>query len=470
MKKTKIVCTMGPGTDGDGILEQMLEAGMNVGRCNFSHGNHEEQLSRIQKLRAASTKVGKPVALLLDTKGPEMRLGKFIGGKTFLTKHSTFILTADEIEGTNERVSVNHKLLPQEIKAGDMILLSDGLISLRVEKIVKNDIITTVMNSGAISTGKRVAVPGVSVNLPFLSDKDKADILFGIKNEMDFIAASFVQRAEDVLMIRQLLDEHHYEMGIIAKIENAEGVKNMDEILKVADGIMVARGDLGVEIPAEDVPLVQKTIIKKCNIAGKIAITATQMLESMVENPRPTRAETSDVANAIIDGTDAIMLSGETASGKYPVAAVQMMAKIADKTESALKYNENFLEKGLNEHSNVTNAIGHASVRLAQSLGAKVIIAASNSGTTGNLISKYRPRAPIILVTPSEKTLRKMQLYWGVHAILRESYDNSDTLINNVVEKAKAYGKLNTGDTLIVSSGVNDTIGSTNMLKVQVME
>lgn len=260
---------MGPGTDGDGILEQLLNAGMNVGRCNFSHGDHEEQLCRITKLRAASQKVGKPVALLLDTKGPEMRLGKFKGGKTFLTKNSTFIITADEVEGTNERASVNHKLLPQEVQTGNMILLSDGLISLRVEAIKGNDIITTVMNSGAISSGKRVAVPGVSVNLPFLSEKDKADILFGIKNEMDFIAASFVQRAEDVLAIRNLLIENNYEMGIIAKIENAEGVKNMDEILKVSDGIMVARGDLGVEIPAEDVPLVQKTIIKKCNVAGK---------------------------------------------------------------------------------------------------------------------------------------------------------------------------------------------------------
>ncbi|WP_455577623.1 pyruvate kinase [Anaerosinus sp.] len=470
MKKTKIVCTMGPGTDGDGILEQLLNAGMNVGRCNFSHGDHEEQLCRITKLRAASQKVGKPVALLLDTKGPEMRLGKFKGGKTFLTKNSTFIITADEVEGTNERASVNHKLLPQEVQTGNMILLSDGLISLRVEAIKGNDIITTVMNSGAISSGKRVAVPGVSVNLPFLSEKDKADILFGIKNEMDFIAASFVQRAEDVLAIRNLLIENNYEMGIIAKIENAEGVKNMDEILKVSDGIMVARGDLGVEIPAEDVPLVQKTIIKKCNVAGKIAITATQMLESMVENPRPTRAETSDVANAIMDGTDAIMLSGETASGKYPVEAVKMMAKIAEKTEKSLKYNQLFLQKGLVEHSNLTNAMGHASVRLAQSLGAKAIVTASNSGSTGRLISKYRPSMPIILVTPSEKTLRKMQLYWGVHPILRESYNDSDTLINNVIDKAMKYGDFISGDVLVVASGLNDTIGSTNMLKVHVIK
>ena len=259
-------------------------------------------------------------------------------------------------------------------------------------------------------------------------------------------------------------------MGIIAKIENAEGVKNMDEILKVSDGIMVARGDLGVEIPAEDVPLVQKTIIKKCNVAGKIAITATQMLESMVENPRPTRAETSDVANAIMDGTDAIMLSGETASGKYPVEAVKMMAKIAEKTEKSLKYNQLFLQKGLVEHSNLTNAMGHASVRLAQSLGAKAIVTASNSGSTGRLISKYRPSMPIILVTPSEKTLRKMQLYWGVHPILRESYNDSDTLINNVIDKAMKYGDFISGDVLVVASGLNDTIGSTNMLKVHVIK
>lgn len=470
MKKTKIVCTMGPGTDKEGTLEQMLEAGMNVGRCNFSHGDHEEQLGRIQKLRAAAKKVGKPVALLLDTKGPEMRLGKFAGGKTVLEKGTRFIITADEVEGTNERASVNHKLLPQEVKAGDSLLLSDGLISLTVEEVKGNDIVTTVMNSGAISTGKRVAAPGVSVNLPFLSEKDKNDILFGIQNEMDFIAASFVQRAEDVLAIRSLLKEHQYDMGIIAKIENAEGVKNMDEILEAADGIMVARGDLGVEIPAEDVPLVQKTIIKKCNNAGKIAITATQMLESMVENPRPTRAETSDVANAILDGTDAIMLSGETASGKYPVEAVKTMATIAEKTENSLRYSEILIKKGLSENADLTNAMAHASVRLAQSMGAKAIVAASNSGATGGMISKFRPRVPVILVTPSEKTLRKMQLRWGVIAVLRDTFNDSETLLQNVVDKAVEVGQIQKGDLLVVTSGMNDTIGSTNMLKVLVVE
>ncbi|MGI6093200.1 MAG: pyruvate kinase [Veillonellaceae bacterium] len=469
-KKTKIICTVGPGTDKPGILEEMLNAGMNVARFNFSHGNHADHAKRIAMVRAAAQRVNKPVALLLDTKGPEMRIGKFADGKVLLQEGQKFILTVRDILGTNEIISVNHKSLPSEVTPGDIILLSDGLVSLRVEDINGQDIITTVLNSGAMSDLKRVAVPGVAVNLPFLSHQDISDILFGIEQNMDFIAASFVQRAADVLSIRRVLEDAGASMDIIAKIENAEGVKNIDEILKVVDGIMVARGDLGVEIPTEEVPVVQKMLIEKCNKAAKPVITATQMLESMVANPRPTRAEASDIANAIMDGTDVIMLSGETASGNYPVEAVKVMAKIAVRTEEALNYETILLTNGIVLQRTTTDAISHATVQITHELGAAAVITATESGYTPRMLSRYRPKARIIAVTPNDKTFRSMLMLWGVHPILGARFKNTDDMVTNAVGSALKEGVVKDGDLVVITAGVPaGQSGTTNMIRVHVV-
>jgi pyruvate kinase len=470
MKKTKIVCTMGPSTEQPGVMEKMLEAGMNVARFNFSHGSHEEHGDRIAKVRAASAVTHKPVAILLDTKGPEMRLGNFVEGKVTLEKGQKFILTSREVEGTKEISMVNHKFLPQEVAPGNQILLSDGLVCLKVDEVVGDDIHTTVLNTGVIGNRKRVAAPGVSLNLPPLSEQDVADVLFGAKNGMDFIAASFIQRAADVLAIRKLLEEANSDIHIISKIENAEGVKNIDEIIKVSDGIMVARGDLGVEIPTEEVPVVQKMIIEKCNKAGKPVITATQMLESMISNPRPTRAEASDVANAILDGTDAIMLSGETAGGQYPVEAVETMARIAIRTEQALKYSEILHNKGILTQRTTTEAISHATVQVAQELSAAAIITDTQSGYTARMVSKYRPQAHIVAVTPCERTVRKMLVLWGVQPVFRNAANNSDEMVENAVESALASGIVKDGDLVVITAGVPTGLtGTTNMIRVHVV-
>lgn len=469
-KKTKIICTVGPSTDKPGVLEEMLKAGMNVARFNFSHGTHEDHAKRIAMVRAAAERVGRPVALLLDTKGPEMRIGKFTEGKVILNEGQKFILTARDVAGTNEIVSVNHKLLPQEVSVGDVILLSDGLVSLRVESIDGEDIVTTVLNSGAMSNLKRVAVPGVGINLPFLSAQDINDILFGIKQDMDFIAASFVQRGADVLAIRRVLEDADASMDIIAKIENAEGVKNIDEILKVVDGLMVARGDLGVEIPTEEVPVVQKMLIEKCNRAAKPVITATQMLESMIVNPRPTRAEASDIANAIMDGTDVIMLSGETASGKYPVEAVQVMAKIAVRTEEALNYETILLTNGTLLQRTTTDAISHATVQITHELDAAAVITATESGYTPRMVSRYRPKSRIVAVTPNAKTYRRMLLLWGVHPIFGTSYHSTDDMVANAVGSALKEGAVKDGDLVVITAGVPaGQSGTTNMIRVHVV-
>lgn len=469
-KKTKIICTVGPSTDKPGVLEEMLKAGMNVARFNFSHGSHQEHAKRIAMVREASQRVGKPVALLLDTKGPEMRIGRFAEGKIMLQEGQRFILTARDVVGTSEIVSVNHKLLPKEVAPGNVILLSDGLVSLRVERIEDEDIITTVLNSGVMSDLKRVAAPGVAVNLPFLSQQDVNDILFGIEQNMDFIAASFVQRASDVLAIRRVLEDSGASMDIIAKIENAEGVKNIDEILKVVDGIMVARGDLGVEIPTEEVPVVQKMLIEKCNKAAKPVITATQMLESMVNNPRPTRAEASDIANAIMDGTDVIMLSGETASGKYPVEAVQVMAKIAVRTEEALNYETILMTNGVVPQRTTTDAISHATVQITHELGAAAVITSTESGYTPRMVSRYRPKAKIIAVTQHETTFRRMLLLWGVHPILGGNFNSSDDMVTNAVGSALKEGTVKDGDLVVITAGVPaGHSGTTNMIRVHVV-
>lgn len=445
----------------------MLATGMNVARFNFSHGTHEEHAKRMDMVRAAAMSANKPVGLMLDTKGPEMRLGRFGAGKVNLEAGQKFVLTCMNVVGDRNMVSVSHRELYQEVVPGNDILLSDGLISLKVDIVTGKDIITTVQNSGQISDLKRVAVPGVGVHLPFLSEKDVDDIIFGIKQNVDFIAASFVQRAADVLAIRKVLEDAGAAIDIIAKIENAEGVKNIDEILKVADGVMVARGDLGVEIPAEDVPLIQKTLIEKCNKTGKPVITATQMLESMVENPRPTRAEANDVANAIFDGTDVIMLSGETASGQYPIEAVATMAKIAVRIETALNYTDILRNKGILLQCTTTDAISHATVQISQELGAAAIIVSTQTGYTARMVSKYRPKAGIIAVTPTEKAFRRMTLQWGVYPLLGNESTNSDEMYQKAVASALATKYINEGDLVVMAAGAPVlTSGTTNMIRV----
>ena len=468
LKKTKIVCTMGPSTEKQEIIENLLNSGMNVARFNFSHGDHAEHGNRINLVKAAGKATGKTVSLMLDTKGPEMRLGKFAAGKVQLVAGKKLILTADQdFVGDETKVAVSHKGLCTEVKPGDTILLSDGLVSLTVEEIQGTDIVTTIMNSGIMGTLKRVAAPGVSVNLPPLSDRDVKDVIFGISQDMDFIAASFVQRAADVNAIRKVITDNNGKMEIISKIENMEGVDNIDEIIEASDGIMVARGDLGVEIPAEDVPLIQKMIINKCNAAGKPVIVATQMLESMINNPRPTRAEASDVANAIMDGTDAIMLSGETASGDYPEEAGKTMNKIANRIESSLQYNALLLNKGIALQPTTTDAISHATVQVAYEIDAKAIVTPTESGYTTKMVSKYRPKAPIIAVAPDEKTARSLNLRWGVYPIIGSRWSDTDEMIIGSVQNSVEAGYLTSGDLVVVTAGITlGAPGNTNMIKV----
>lgn len=470
MKKTKIVCTVGPATDDMTVLCAMLEAGMNVARFNFSHGTHTDHGKRIAMVREASQQTKISVGIMLDTRGPEMRLGKFTDGKVTLRQGQRFVLTSRDVSGDNTVVHMNHKLLPQLVKPGDTILLSDGLIGLQVEETDGVNITCRVLNDGEISDGKRLAAPGVDVQLPPVSPQDVADIKFGLSQGIDSIAASFVQRAADVLAVRRVVEEMNASADIIAKIENAAGVANIDEILKVADGIMVARGDLGVEIPAEEVPLVQKTLIEKCNRAGKPVITATQMLESMLHNPRPTRAEASDVANAILDGSDAIMLSGETASGQYPVEAVRTMARIAAKTETALRYTDILLQRGVNLQRTTTDAVSHATVQMAHELRAAAVITATESGYTARMVSKYRPQAPIIAVTPHDRVISRLQLIWGVQAVAGAKTRNTDEMIASSVTAALAAGLIKEGDLVLITAGVPaGTPGTTNLIKVHIV-
>ncbi len=466
LKKTKIVCTMGPATEREGVLDALIENGMNCARFNFSHGDHAEHLVRIQAVRAAAKKADKVISLVLDTKGPEMRLGEFRDGKVQLVKGSHFTLTYSDEPGDATKAPVSHKALYQEVKPGDTILLSDGLVGLSVEEIQGKDIVTTVLNSGAMSTKKRVAAPGVSVSLPPISEQDRQDIIFGIENDMDFVAASFIQRADDVLAIRRLIAEHGGHMEIIPKIENLEGVKNIDAILEAADGIMVARGDLGVEIPAEDVPLIQKEIIDKCNRAGKPVIVATQMLESMTNNPRPTRAEASDVANAILDGTDAIMLSGETASGDYPVEAVQTMAKIACRIETSLHYKKLFVGKGFEHQASTTDAIAHATVQMAYELDAAAIITPTESGYTTKVVSKYRPKAAIVAYAPNDRVARHLNLRWGVYSVIGRPWNDIDEMISTATSGAVGHGYAKRGDLTIITSGIKFGEGNTSTIRV----
>lgn len=468
MKRTKIVCTVGPGTDKPGILENMMRAGMNVARFNFSHGTHDEQLERMQMVRDAAMVVNKPIALMLDTKGPEVRLGLFKDGKVFLKAGQNFTLTTDDVEGSVEISSVNHKGLVKDVSVGDTILLADGLVTLHIDKIEDNNIITTVVNSGEIGNRKRVAVPGVALSLPPVSEQDEEDLRFGCRQGIDFVAASFMQRGKDVVAIRRILESEQKDVKIIAKIENAEGVKNIDEILDVADGLMVARGDLGVEIPAEEVPVLQKMMIEKCNHLGKPVITATQMLESMIQNPRPTRAEASDVANAILDGTDAIMLSGETANGAYPVEAVETMTRIAEVTEQSVIYDHQSRTQG-GDDLTTTDAVCLASVRIARDLKAAAILTCTESGHTAISVARHRPNCKIIAVTPHDETIRRMQLCWGVQAIKGQAIINSDEMVKQAIAAALGAGVIESGDLVVVTAGVpSGSTGTTNMIRVHI--
>ena len=468
LKKTKIICTQGPSTEKPGVVDALIENGMNLARFNFSHGDHEEHLGRIKMVREAAKKAGKVISLVLDTKGPEMRLGDFKDGKVMLEKGNKFTLTYSDEPGDATHVSINHKGLYTEVKPGDTLLLSDGLVALTVDEIKGKDIVTTIQNSGKMSTRKRVAAPGVSLGLPPISEQDANDIIFGCKQDMDFVAASFIQRPEDVLAIRKLIEEHDGHMEIIPKIENLEGVKNFDAILAVSDGIMVARGDLGVEVPAEDVPLIQKDIIRKCNKAGKPVIVATQMLESMTSNPRPTRAEVSDVGNAILDGTDAIMLSGETANGDYPVEAVSTMNTIAQRIESALEYKDLFVERGFEHLESRTRAVAHATVQMAYELDAGTIITPTESGYTTKVVSKYRPKAAIVAYTSSEKVVRQLNLRWGVYPILGSQWKDVDEMTSNATAATVKEGYAKRGDLTIITSGIKTGTGTRNTNSIRV--
>ncbi|MBB3108264.1 pyruvate kinase [Paenibacillus phyllosphaerae] len=467
MRKTKIVCTIGPSSESLENTKKLINAGMNVARLNFSHGDFEEHGGRIKNIRQASQELGKTVAILLDTKGPEIRLGK-LQDEYELIQGETVTLTTEEIVGTKDRLPVTYTNLPQDVNVGSSILIDDGLIGLTVEEINGTEIKCRIVNSGPVKSKKGVNVPGVHISLPGITEKDANDIVFGIEQGVDFIAASFVRKASDVLEIRELLEKHGAShIQIISKIENQQGVDNLDEILEVSDGLMVARGDLGVEIPAEEVPLVQKTMIQKCNKAGKPVITATQMLDSMQRNPRPTRAEASDVANAIFDGTDAIMLSGETAAGKYPVESVQTMSRIAVRAESALEYREIFTKLANAQQTTVTEAISQAVANSALDLNAKAIITSTESGYTARMISKYRPKSPVIAVTPVEQVMRRLALVWGVTPVKGTSAETTDEMFDIAVRGGIDSGMVKLGDTVIITAGVPvGRSGSTNLIKI----
>jgi len=470
LRHTKIVCTIGPASESLEVLQAIIEAGMDVARLNFSHGTHEEHRRRIEGIRQAAAAVGKTVAILLDTRGPEIRVGKMEGGRVTLTEGAEVVLTTQELLGTPQRISVNYLGLPREVKAGDRVLIDDGLIELVVLAVEGEDIRCRVVNGGEVSDRKGVNVPGVEVALPAVTDQDLEDILFGIAMKVDFIAASFIRRPEDVLAIRRILEEHGADIHIIAKIENQSGVKNAEDILKVADGIMVARGDLGVEIPVEEVPLVQKDLINLCNMAGKPVITATQMLDSMMRNPRPTRAEASDVANAIMDGTDAIMLSGETAAGRFPVEAVRTMARLAERTEQALDFPTMLRQRGKAFQRTVTDAISHATCTISLDLQAEAIITPTTSGSTARMVSKYRPACPVVAASPNADVLRKLSLVWGVIPVLVPITTGTDQMISAGVAAALEAGVINSGDLTVITAGVPVGVpGTTNLIKVHIV-
>lgn len=473
MRKTKIVCTIGPASESEELLSQLIDAGMNVARLNFSHGDHEEHQQRIDRIRKVARKKGKVIGILLDTRGPEIRTHAMKNGHVEIERGQDISISMEEVEGTTEVFSITYNKLVEDVTKGSTILLDDGLIQLRVTSVdlEKGLIHTVAENSGTLKNKKGVNVPGVQVQLPGMTEKDAKDILFGIEQEVDFVAASFVQRASDVMEIRKLLEENGgKDLQIIPKIENGEGVKNIDEIITVSDGLMVARGDLGVEIPAEEVPHIQKTLIEKCNQAGKPVITATQMLDSMQQNPRPTRAEASDVANAILDGSDAIMLSGETAAGDYPVESVEMMDKIACRAEKHVDYRSLVSTRRREKHGNMTDAIGQSAAYTALNLKVKAVLAPTRSGQTAKMIAKYRPGCPVIALTASERNSRKLSLVWGVYPIIGQDVRTIDELIQDSVHQSVESGYITASDVVIITAGVPvGEVGTTNLMKIHVV-
>ena len=470
MKKTKIICTMGPNTNDRELMKKLVENGMDIARFNFSHGDHEEQKSRMDMLKAIREEAGKPIAILLDTKGPEIRIGNFKDHKISLEKDQLFTLTTRDIEGDEHQVSVSYKNIINDVHKGDRVLIDDGLVELEIQNISETDILCKVLNEGTISDHKGVNVPGVDLTMPFISQKDYEDIVFGIENGYDFVAASFTRTAEDILEIRKIFQEKKCKtMNIIAKIENMQGVNNIEEIIRVSDGIMIARGDMGVEIPLEDVPVIQKEIIKKARDAGKQVITATQMLDSMIKNPRPTRAEATDVANAIYDGTSAIMLSGETAAGLYPVEALKTMVKIAIRTEQDIDYKGRFEAGKYQVKGNITNAISHATCTTALDLNAAAIITVTKLGGTARMVSKYRPSCPIIGGSPNEYVCRQLNLSWGVIPVKLENQEKTDDLFDHAVDSAMKKGLLKQGDLTVITAGLPLGVpGTTNLIKVHI--
>ena len=469
MRKTKIVCTLGPATDKEDVLEQLIASGMNVARLNFSHGDYKEHKARMDKVKELRKKYNTQTAIMLDTKGPEIRLGLFEQGEVILKENQKFTLYCTEHPGNEEGVSITYQDLYQDVAEGTMILIDDGLVEMQVDEIKDKAIVCTVKNGGKISGRKGVNVPNVKLSMPFLSEKDKEDILFGIQEDVDFIAASFVRRADDIHKMRKYLNDHGgYDIHIIAKIENMEGVKNIDDILEAAEGVMVARGDMGVEIPYEEVPVIQKMIIKKGVNLGKQIITATQMLDSMMKNPRPTRAETTDVANAIYDGTGAIMLSGETAAGLYPVESLLTMIKIADRTEQDIDYRKRFFSRERKANPDVTDAICHATCTTALDLNAKAIVTVTKSGHSARNIAKYCPACDIICGAMDEKVARQISMVWGTVSVILEKQRDVFDLFDHAIEKAEEEGFLSKGDMTVITSGVPIGVsGTTNMIKVQ---
>ena len=470
MRKTKIICTLGPSTDKDGVLRELVANGMNVARFNFSHGSHEEHKGRLDNLKAIRAELGKPVAALLDTKGPEIRLKEFKNGVEMLEAGQTFTLTTREVEGTKEICSITYKDLPQDVHEGGTIMLDDGLIKLRITNVTDTDITCEVLNSGKIKNKKGVNVPGVHLSMPYLSQRDRDDIIFGVQQGFDFIAASFVRTAQDVYDIRNLLNEYDSNIRIIAKIENREGVNNIDSILAAADAVMVARGDLGVEIDFTELPGIQKSVIDRSFSFGKPIVTATQMLDSMIVNPRPTRAEISDVANAIYDGTSAIMLSGETAAGAYPVEALKTMSAIAERTENEVHYRDNRLVDASNGQISVSDATAHAACLTAKDVNASAIVTVSESGNTARLLSKYRPAQPIIACVMNEQVQRQLAISWGITPLMMALAHSTDELIEMSTSLAKENGYLHDGELAVVTAGVPVGVsGTTNMIKIHMI-
>ncbi len=470
-RKTKIICTIGPASQDQETLKKLMKAGMNVCRLNFSHGDYDEQRGKLVNIRAVREELGLPVATLLDTKGPEIRLKEFKDGFVMLEEGQDFTLRTDDVEGDQTRVSITYKGLTSDVKIGDHILIDDGLIEMIVKDVEENSILCKVVNGGKISNKKGVNVPNVELSMDYISPKDYKDLVFAVQEDFDFVAASFTRTADDIRQMRKVLKEHGGEnIEIIAKIENNQGVQNIDEIIEEADGIMVARGDMGVEIPLEDVPVIQKMIIKKVYQAGKFVITATQMLDSMISHPRPTRAEATDVANAVYDGTSAIMLSGETAAGKYPVEAVETMSRIAVRTEGDINYINRLKNMDRFETPSITDAISHSACMMADDLNAAAIVTVTKSGRTVHAVSKFRPNTPIIGCCTTERVARQMNLCWGVIPIMLDEENDPNALFDHAIERARENDLLEEGDVAVLTAGLPLGIsGTTNLIKAQIV-